>query len=289
MNRTLRLERMEDRVVPAVVSHFSPSTGVLRVTGSDASERVHFEGTGSPGQVDFHVEGTDGDAVYFGVRSIRVRMGGGDDSVLMGGIAVSGSVRVTAGTGSDYIRLDTAGDLFGWGAYPVYIGGSLGVELGGQGGDSFVWSAGRGLGGTVAGDLTVSGAMSVYLDGQGTGYILEPADLTVGGELAFRHIGTQESVIFFLSDVNIYGNTRVSGSTGWDLVTFHGCNFAGRVKVDLGLRDDTLSMRGYNRFSAAVVVDFGRDRDTLSRDLSGSSTFWIPMRTLGGPEVISYI
>jgi hypothetical protein len=289
MNRTLRLEHMEERTLMAVAVAFSPSTGQLRITGTDLSERVEIDGTGYSGEVivtenpalDPVIRGT-----FTGVKSIYVSMAGGHDTVFAAGVAIPGSLQVLGGLGSDAFVLDNQPEYSGKPATPIFIGGSLSANLGGQLDDRVYWSADAGLGGTVARNLTIAGANRATFTGHdGTGAAVESTDINVGGNVSIRLSGPSEATFSAaLSNVNVYGSTSIIGTAIAERISLQGANFLGRVGVNLGGGDDYIEVgNGYrNRFNSAVVVNFGAGSDTLVQP--DGNYFAVPMVILGGPE-----
>jgi hypothetical protein len=89
-----------------------------------------------------------------------------------------------------------------------------------------------------------------------------------------------------LEDVNVGGTAILNGSASADVITIGNCSFARRVEGSLGGGDDLLDIDegAFNRFNAAVVVNFGAGFDTV--DDNAGNFFAVPAVGKKGPEAI---
>jgi hypothetical protein len=291
MNRTLRLEQMEERDLMTVAVAFSTTTGVLRITGSAASEQLEITGTGVIGQIrvrEFVSTVAVERGTYTGVRSMLYNMGAGNDVVNAAAIAIPGSVRVLGGLGSDQFGLSDAPSESTEPDALVFIGGSLIVNLGGHRGDRMSWMCRASLGGTVAQNVTVTGVNSAYFLGGGSSQAMESADLNIGGKLTVLLSGPSNgSFGAYFGSVNAYGSTYIKGSAFADSTYISGSNFLSRVVLNLGAGNDDLNLNwgSANRFNSKFLVNFGTGSDSLRQ--RNDNYFALPMVTTGGPENIS--
>jgi hypothetical protein len=105
-------ERLESRVLLAVEAFQKGAT--LYVVGDDADDHVQLDGNGD----SLTVRADNGfEAEFTGVQSVRVILGGGDDTLDVGvesGFDISGSLFVDSGLGNDAVQIanTTAGLIF---------------------------------------------------------------------------------------------------------------------------------------------------------------------------------
>jgi hypothetical protein len=96
-------EQLESRVLLAVEAFQNGST--LYVVGDDADDHVQIDGDAE----SMTVRADDGfEAEFTGVQSVRVILGGGDDTLDVGaesGFDISGSLIVDAGLGNDVVQI----------------------------------------------------------------------------------------------------------------------------------------------------------------------------------------
>ncbi|MCI0633903.1 MAG: hypothetical protein L0206_08330, partial [Actinobacteria bacterium] len=128
--------------------------GLLRVTGTDASEAIALRlQAGQPGilQIDF---GDDGSAEFSfdrsGIQQIVVNAGDGDDQVRIdesnGAFNVGIPTKTTGGDGDDTIAGGAGAETLRGGDGDDSIDGNAGADVGlmGDGDDTFVWDNGDG-------------------------------------------------------------------------------------------------------------------------------------------------
>jgi hypothetical protein len=282
MDDKWRFERLEDRRLLAVSVRLGVKRGVLAVTGDADMNDVDIEGSGGVGNVEVLVGGVSVDT-FVGVKSIRVNLGGGNDTLGIAAVNIPGSITADMGAGADVFELDNLGLLHN-GA--VQVGGSVTVTFGGNMNDVADWNTNlAGVGITVGNNVVLAGAAKVNLNGNGGSSVVQATDVTIGGALKVGLNGTGAGVTLDLDDVNVGGASILNGSLAADSIQVTYCRFARRVDARLGGGDDLLDIDGggmANSFFGPVVFDFGVGVDTL--DASGGNSFFTPPVNRNGPE-----
>ena len=113
----LQPEHLELRIYPTVKVNFNPNSGVLKITGDNAANRIDLDFL-DIGDMEVFVD-TELVGTFEGVVSIKAKLKGGDDRLLLNGIR-TGSLTANLGTGPDS---------------DVYFGGVVNVNFGGDLGD----------------------------------------------------------------------------------------------------------------------------------------------------------
>jgi len=177
--RMLHVERLERRDAPAVTGQVM--NGVLRVTGSDASETILMRQTAAN---TVHVAGPGMSRTFTGVREVYVDARGGHDYVSfdtrpLGGNEARYAVKATifGGTGNDTVIGGAAGDYLDGGGGDDQLYGNAGNDtlVGGDGRDLLnggigndTLNGGNGddkLYGAGGNDAIVGGGGNDYVDG----------------------------------------------------------------------------------------------------------------------------
>ncbi len=245
---------------------------VLVVRGNAERDVVEIIGGETIG--DVHVIATS-DTLPFAllashVRSVRVDVKGGDDTVIVRGLRIEGDLRVRTGHGSDRVLVTEL--VFGSSVREVSIGGRVDVRLGNQRNDVIAIDPTTPAGVAIRGDVAVSGADDVTLDGDGGTSRTEPGDLSIGGEL---RVSAKLACRIELDDVDVAGNTRIKTSSADDGIEISDTDLAGRVDIELGRGNDRLDLdfglEPDNRFGAGFRADGGPGLDEL--DTSASNRF----------------
>jgi hypothetical protein len=112
------LTHLEDRLAPATFQATISSTGVLQITGSNASETIKVRHVGS----DIIVDGV-GKVAAYRVREIRVDAGAGNDRIELNvSPQLAARSTVNGGAGTDLI-------VYPQGGLPRYIGVEYGSQI----------------------------------------------------------------------------------------------------------------------------------------------------------------
>jgi hypothetical protein len=290
MRDHLTFERLEDRTLMAVNVTLN-AKGILSIVGDGASDDVDVEGTGNAGEVEVFVNGGS-QGTFLGVKTIRANLGAGDDGFFVAAINIGGNLDIRLGSGADEFDLDDQPTNANPDA-PVFIGGSVLVNLGGNAGDFVDWDtddSGSDFGITIGKNVNIEGVADVDLNGDGGDTAVQTDDITIGGSLkivlnGFGDVGGDLAEVF-LDDVNVGGNTTLIGTAAAETIRISDSSFVRRVEGSLGAGDDLLDIDegAFNRFNAAVVVNFGAGFDTL--DDNAGNFFAVPPIGKKGPENI---
>lgn len=261
MTRHLQFERLEDRVLLTV--NIVQRGGTLFLTGDNAGDDVRLEGTGAMGEMYVSVNG--GAAVlHTGVRNINARFGSGDNDLNLDGVQIGGNLVANMGLGNDEVDIDNDSAMAG-DAFPVFIGGSVILNLGGQMEDfvEFDTDGGAEDGITIGRHLIINGAADIDLDGDGGSSDSESDDINIGGNLLI----TSRTALDFDGD----------GFT----VQLEDCNVGGAVIMNLGNDEDLVAI-GHSSFGSNVSISLGGGDDTLDIDSSGDSNLFARRLTVNG-------
>ncbi len=225
--------------------------GKLVIQGDGAADAVTLEGLTAVGEVRTRV-GLGFWTTFSGIRSIKVKLGAGDDSLNVHGLAIGGDLKVQMGEGEDFLRIDKTTTLGP--ALSVFIGGDVQASMGGQQGDRVeIDSPTAATSLQIGGTLRLRGAPTVDIDGGGGTSSLEVDDVTIGGSLIveepFAEGVAPVPCLVDLDDVNVGGDTDIELDGGGDTVEITDSQFARGVEIRLGGGDDLLFMGGNpNRF-----------------------------------------
>jgi len=288
MNDTPLFERLEDRTLLTVSASFGAKRGILTLNGSAGADIVEVFGTGNFGEVRV-IDGAF-DQTFTGVKSITVDLGAGNDSLQVSGINIGGNLSANLGTGADTFSLDHQRGAF---TAPVFIGGSVAVNFGGNAGDFAEWDTGAAatnLGIRVGGDVTLAGVADVDFDGNGGTPASQAEDINIGGLLKVTLSGTGNvggnAAHLYLDDVNVGGRTILNGSDVVDIIRIGNSSFARPVEIALKGGDDLFDIDepNFNRFNNTLFVNYGLGNDTF--DTNAGNFFAFGTSSKNGPEVI---
>lgn len=157
-------EHLELRIYPTVKVNFNPNSGLLKITGDNADNRIDIDNI-TNGDMDVFVD-TVLVGSYENVNSIKVKLKGGDDRLLINGIRISGGLTANLGSGADELDIDSAVNLGTGPDSDVYFGGAVNVNLGGDLGDLLDFDDAI----RFREDATFKGVSDVTMQGDGTSY-----------------------------------------------------------------------------------------------------------------------
>ena len=263
--------------------HARVTNGVLRVNGTDASDKIALRlQAGQPGilQVDF---GDDGSAEFSAdrasIQQIVVNAGDGDDLLRIdesnGAFDVGIATKIAGGDGDDTIAGGAGAETLRGGDGDDTIDGNAGADVGlmGDGDDTFVWDPGDGSD-VVEGQ---GGADTMLFNGAAGA---EQFDLSANGNRLrfFRVQGniTMDTAGVERIDVNALGGadlTTVNDLTGTDVT---------EVNVDLAA---TLGGATGDSQQDRIVVNATNGDDTI--DVSGDAG-GVAVRGLAGTIGIAH-
>jgi hypothetical protein len=288
MNDTSTFERLEDRMLLAV-SVTTGKKGLLKIVGDAAGDEVEIEGTGNASEVEVFVN-TVSVGTFSGIKTIKGNLGAGDDGLFVAAINIGGALDFNMGAGADEFFVDDQGSSGGNPDGPVFIGGSVIINFGGNPGDYADWEPGAVSGITIGNNVTLAGVADVNLLGNGGDSGVQVGDINIGGFLKITLNGAGnvagDSAEALVDDVNVGGTTILNGSASAETIRVEVSSFARRVAVSLGAGDDLLDIGtgGPNRFNADVVANFGAGTDTV--DDQPGNFFAVPPIARKGPEII---
>lgn len=261
------IEPLEQRLAPAGIVALNLSGSLLSITGSAFADEISISEAGGL----WTVEALSGSATEFSLNgaaplsavtfaapaSIRANLGAGDDTLLLNGLTLTGSLNVNAGEGNDTLDLTNTSingavnalmgngaDLFTAGGN-LFFGRGLNVNLG-AGGDFFELNA----------NLLTSNA-GITAIGSGTPadlqtFMLAAADGLVKGNVTLRATGNT-ATDFIIGDLpedmlKVNGALNLSSGAGADRVFLSGSmEITGIMNLSLG--------HGVNQTSSEDLTD----------------------------------
>jgi hypothetical protein len=247
----------------------------LTITGDDGHYKVDIEGLGATGAVSVYVDDFPVDD-FFGITDIKVKLGAGDDALFVAGIHIGGTLAVDMGAGNDELDLDVTTNLTDFAPdHDVFIGGGVTVKLGGQPGDWVDWIAEGGLGITIGGDVTISQAADLVMDGDGGTFRAEETDIHIGGDLKIsKHVGMDvngDTWTAQIDDLNVGGSTTLQLGKAPNAVEIADSTFVGSVGIAFGSGDDLLDLELENHgslFHGLVTAQGGQGNDEVYFDFN---------------------
>lgn len=156
-------EHLELRIYPTVKVNFNPNSGVLKITGDNAANRIDLDYL-DIGDMEVFVD-TELVGTFEGVVSIKAKLKGGDDRLLLNGIR-TGSLTANLGSGADELDIDSAVNLGTGPDSDVYFGGAVNVNLGGDLGDLLDFDDAI----RFREDASFKGVSDLTMQGDGTSY-----------------------------------------------------------------------------------------------------------------------
>lgn len=221
---SLQFERLEDRLLLAVVGAVKGST--LFITSDNSSDTVLITGGETQGSLTVVLSGGIPQDVT-GVKNIRISMSGGDDSVELVDVSVSGNVLIDLGDGNDELTIGGSG---------THIGGNLSLWAGG-GGDSVTIDATGASGGAA-------GAISI-----GKNLLVDLGDATSSQNDQLTIVGANSG-----ETISIGGNATIKGQAETQSIQIDSTSIGKAFKVDLGDGDDVLNLGLVNNSALSVQV-----------------------------------
>lgn len=268
----LAIEPLESRYTPADVFGVV-KLGVLKLTAVDAASVEEVSILPKTGGLAgaFTVTGFNGTTIqgdasrdFFGVRSVIIKLKGGDDTAFALNIRLAGGITFQGGDGANQFTLGILPEAL----IPPIIGGSVLVVNGNNANSTDQVNIGATIGGTV----TVA-------NGSGNS-MATVAGRVAGGLLATG--GPNEDTIV----VNgfIAGGVVANLGGGNDSVTVSAAIVGAGLVANLGSGNDTLTVSGTN-ISAGLVANLGGGTNVL--DLSDSRLARsVQLSGGGGPDTV---
>lgn len=277
-------EQLELRVLPTVNVTLNPNTGLLKVTGDNNANRVSIEGTSHAGQIEVFVEGNSV-GLFDGVRSITANMKGGDDTLLLAAIQIEGGVNAKLGSGADELDIDATATNVN---QPVFIGGTLIANLGGNAGDLLDFDDTI----HVIGDATFTGVADADMNGDGVSSDPElNKDIVFFSDLTIRLSGEGDSngddLEIDLDNVVVGGTTIIDGSDDIERIEMTSSFFQGEFNANLDDGNDVIDINnGLAQRNAFGLANFrgGDDLDTLFKGID--NVFGNPPQIFGFETVV---
>lgn len=280
----LQFERLENRVLLAV--NVTQDGAILYIGGDGEADEVFVDGTGVTGEVEVF-SGTESLGVFSNVNTIVATLRGGDDSLTVAAIDITGSLRVRMGDGADTFVLHNAQSTLGGGVDGnVSIGDDLRIKMGRNEGDvaRLVCDiADSGI--SVTNNLRIWGVADLTLDGEGESSDADLGDISVGGNLKITStvgadIDDDDLFSIFVDNVNVAGKTYVRLGAGDESVSVTNSSFLDRVVVRLRDGDDSFTTEPgvdpvadvSNFFGAGVRIRGGNGNDLLDPNLEDEFT-----------------
>jgi Ca2+-binding RTX toxin-like protein len=247
--------------------HAKVTHGVLRVNGTDTSEKIALRlQAGQPGILQVDV-GDDGSAEFSvdraGIQQIVVNAGDGDDQVRIdesnGAFNVGIPTKIAGGDGDDTIAGGAGAETLRGGDGNDSIDGNAGADLGlmSDGDDTFVWDPGDGSD-TLEGQ---EGADTMVFNGAGGA---EQFDLSANGN-RLRFFRVQGNITMDIAGVE---RVDVNALGGADLVTVNDLTGTDVTEVNVDLAATLGGVTGDGQ-PDRVVVNATNGDDTI--DVSGDA------------------
>ncbi|MCA9093939.1 MAG: hypothetical protein KDA68_10660 [Planctomycetaceae bacterium] len=267
-------EPLEDRTLLSVSALFSPASGKLTIKGDCDGQAVLVEGTGDEGSLDVYYGGAHlGN--FTGVKHIQAKFGSGADTLHLSAVEIPGNLKVNMGAGEDTLVMKNTplsgpspdGDLL--------IRGNTTVKMGNNAGDYVLMNADSGTYGIyLRGNAKFLGSADVDLRGAGGSASIELPDVNVAGNLMIKLSqfgdanGDNENLR--LRDVNVFGTTKILGSTSADKMEIYRSRFADRLDINTRAGDDLIDTQiggASSHFEGPVKVNGGAGDDTYDQSL----------------------
>lgn len=253
-------ELLESRLLLTVNVSFNANSGLLKITGDSAGDRVDVDGAGTPGQVEVFINSVKFDD-FSNVKSIKANLGAGDDELNLSALEIDGNIILNMGSGADQFDLDNNTTLGSGPDGIVTIGGDVKAKIGGDSGDFVNWDDGI----TILGDTSLTGVADVDLKGDGTkSFANEVGDITCAGKLSIKYSQS--------GDVNGDGlEGDFESLLGAGRVTLTGSSLAERIEI---------STSAFNDFN--TNLGNGDDIFNINFNLNDSNIFGISNFQGGG-------
>ena len=230
--------------------HVSATDSKLSIVGDDSPNQIEISEDGDTGA--FVVTGVDGTAIngaastaVTNVRTIRIDMKAGQDSVELLQLHVDGRVRVKLGPDRDTFVL--RGGQFG---------GRVEVNGGGRGGDDLTVQGGARIGGRL---VLVTGNKRDTITVR---------DVSISGGLDIRPSAGSDYIL--VEHTAVDSDTEIDAGSGNDRLELVDVDFEDDIEVDLGDGDDDVRVEDCD-FDGEIDADGGDGDDELH--LSGDNTF----------------
>lgn len=274
-------EQLELRILPTVNVSFNENTGLLKITGDNAANRIDLDGV-NPGHFELFIDNTLFDN-FTSVDAVKINLKGGDDLLYFNAFRLIGSLTVNMGSGADELDMDNSINFGSGSDGPTYIENAVKINMGGDVGDLVDFDGNIGFNGDVA----IKGVSDVDFDGAGTLHTLE-ANLDIFFnrtlKIDFAKSGDVNGDNLTLDFDNVY-NTQgvtINGSNLSDTLQITRSYFFFPAKLSLSGGDDNVDIdngaANKNEFLSGLIANGGSGNDTFQKGLDN---------LFGTPEVIT--
>jgi len=280
-------EQLELRILPTVKVNFNPGSGLLKITGDSADNRIDIDGLATPGSMEVFVNNTLFDD-FAGVKSIKVTLKDGNDTLFMGAVKIPGNLTVNLGDGADELDIDNIPNLGTGPNGVVNIGGFVKANLGGDADDLLDFDDGI----VITGSATFTGVADADFNGDGTDFQIQNADdITFLSNLTIKFSGfgdeNNDNLELDFDNVNVQGTTILDGTNEIERFDFTNCSF-GNFNANMDDGDDLININNgaaqKNSFLAQANFRGGDDNDTLLKGLD--NLFALPELITGFETVV---
>jgi len=229
-------EQLELRILPTVKVNFNPGSGLLKITGDNAANRIDLDYLDF-GDMEVFVD-TEPVGTFLNVNSIKVNLKGGNDRLLMNGIRITGGLTANLGSGADEFDVDSVVNLGSGPDSNVFFGEDVKVNLGGDVGDLLDFDNVV----RFSENASFKGVSDLTMQGDGTTYFPDSnSDIYFGGNLTVT-FGKSSDVSgdnreIYLASIYVAGVAKFTGTKDverFESITSYFQNF----QIDLSGGDD---------------------------------------------------
>lgn len=280
-NRIAPPEQLEQRILLTVKVSFNEQSGLLKITGDNAANRIDLDGV-NPGHFELFIDNTFFDN-FTSVDAVKINLKGGDDLLYFNAFFLVGSLTVNMGSGADELDMDNSINFGSGSDGSTYVENAVKINMGGDVGDLVDFDGNIGFNGTVS----IKGAADVDLDGGGTLHTFESAlDIFFNRTLKidFAKSGDVNGDNLTLDFDNVY-NTQgvtINGSNLADNLQITRSYFFLAANLSLSGGDDNVDIdngaANKNEFLSGLNANGGSGNDTFQKGLDN---------LFGTPEVIT--
>ncbi|MCA9093289.1 MAG: hypothetical protein KDA68_07370 [Planctomycetaceae bacterium] len=263
-------EQLELRILPTVKVNFNQNSGLLKITGDNAANRIDIDGVNA-GHFEVFIDNTFFDD-FTSVDAIKINLKGGDDLLYINAVQLIGSLTVNMGSGADEFDMDNSINL-GTGSDGItYIETNTKINLGGDQGDLVDLDGNIGFNG----DVSIKGAADVDLDGGGNLHTFEP-DLdiffnkTLNIDFAKSGDVNGDNWTLDFDNVHAVSSVNIKGSNLADSLQLTRSYFFFPLELTLSGGDDSVDIdngaANKNEFNSGLIANGGSGEDTLLKGL----------------------
>lgn len=262
-------EHLELRVLPTVIVNFNPDSGLLKITGDNAPNRIDLDGLGNFGQFELFIDNTLFDD-YSGVESVKVNLKGGDDQLYINAVRLIDKLTVNMGSGADELDMDNSINLGTGPDGTTYVESTVKINMGGDQGDLVDFDDNVGFNG----DVTIKGAADVDFDGDGLLPDNELVDVFFNRKLTIdlSSFGDVNGDNLTLDFDNVYAlDCTINGSNAADIMQITLSSFFLELNLNLSGGDDVVDIdngaAAQNKFISGIKANGGSGNDTFQKGL----------------------